>query len=235
MMCSLTATTSELRDQQKRSFSKQCMILQATLSYMREIAQHMLEFWTSQRPLIKVPHERLLTKLDFYGIRGAIKQWIKIFLTNRSQTVVCDGATSTPKQVLSGVPQGTVLGPLLFLLYINDLPDQLQNTTRLFADDCLVYSSGKTTNHIDSLQQDLHKLEDWQDRWQMSFNPSKCSILQISTKRKPPTKPITFCGQHLEEVKSHPYLGVQLDNNISWKEHIKNTTTKAGKVLGFLQ
>jgi hypothetical protein len=183
----------------------------------------------------KVPHERLLNKLKFYGVCGKINQWIRNFLTTRTQKVVCDGVASQPQRVLSGVPQGTVLGPLLFLLYINDLPDKLQNTTRLFADDCLVYSSGTTTEHIDSLQKDLKQLEHWQNTWQMSFNPSKCSILKISTKRNPPSKPITFCGEQLDETNSHPYLGVQLDSQMNWKEHMKNTTTKGSRVLGFLQ
>ena len=158
------------------------------------------------------------------------------FLITRTQKVVCNGVlASQPQRVLSGVPQGTVLGPLLFLLCINVLPDKLQKMPRLFADDCIVYSSGSTTDHISSLQKDLKQLEHWQNMWQMSFNPSKCSILKISTKRNPPSKPITFCGEQLDETNSHPYLGVQLDSQMNWKEHMKNTTTKASRVLGMLQ
>ncbi|XP_072021163.1 uncharacterized protein [Amphiura filiformis] len=71
--------------------------------------------------------------------------------------------------------------------------------------------------------------------WQMSFNPSKCSILQVSTKRDPPSKPIIFCGQKLDQVKSHPYLGAELESSMKWKEHIRKVTTKASRVLGFLQ
>ena len=86
----------------------------------------------------KVPHERLLSKLHTYGIRNSLLAWMRNFLTQRTQQVVCEGERSTPKKVLSGVPQGTVLGPLLFLLYINDLPSNLKSSVRLFADDCLV-------------------------------------------------------------------------------------------------
>ena len=86
----------------------------------------------------KVPHKRLLSKLNTYGIRHLLLAWIRNFLTQRTQQVVCDGEKSVPKKVISGVPQGTVLGPLLFLLYINDLPSGLSSSVRLFADDCLV-------------------------------------------------------------------------------------------------
>ena len=88
----------------------------------------------------KVPHIRLLHKLDYYGIRGGTLSWIKEFLSGRSQQVVLEGQKSSQKEVLSGVSQGTVLGPLLFLAFINDLPDVVKTSdARLFADDCLLY------------------------------------------------------------------------------------------------
>ena len=119
----------------------------------------------------KVPHQRLLSKLDYYGIRGPLHSWLSSFLTQRMQTVVCDGASSSPREVTSGVPQGTVLGPLFFFLYINDLPSKLQCTVRLFADYCLLYAIlVNPTSDAQLLQDDLHKLEEWQSLWQMQFN-----------------------------------------------------------------
>ena len=97
--------------------------------------------------------------------------------------MVCDGVTSTPVRVTSGVPQGTVLGPVLFLLYVNDLADELKSTVRLFADDALLYCFIKSDGDLDSLQSDLCKLEEWQDRWQMEFNPTKCEVMWITTKK----------------------------------------------------
>ena len=92
----------------------------------------------------KVPHKRRIHKLNYYGITGSIATWIETFLTGMTQHVVVNGATSSSTIVTSGVPQGTVLGPLLFLLYINDLPDNLSTSVRLFADDCILYTHIRT-------------------------------------------------------------------------------------------
>ena len=127
-----------------------------------------------------VPHQRLLHKLDHYGIRGTTLNWIQNFLTNRTQKVVVDGSSSESARVRSGVPQGTVLGPLLFLTYINYLPSTVSSQVRLFADDCLLYRPIKCRADQEQLQRDLSALLDWADRWGMCFNPSKCSVLRVS-------------------------------------------------------
>ena len=183
----------------------------------------------------KVPHKRLIIKLQYYGIRGPLLNWFESFLTNRSQTVVCDGKHSDPAQVTSGVPQGTVLGPLLFLLYVNDLPDNLKSSIRLFADDALLYGVISNENDGDQLQEDLKQLEAWQNTWQMSFNPSKCKTICTSTKRDPPQKKYVFCGVELEKVDSISYLGVILNDNLKWSKHVQSTTGKASKVLGMMK
>jgi hypothetical protein len=122
----------------------------------------------------KVPHQRLLRKLESYGIQGFLLTWLESFHTGRIQTVVCEGKAAESTPVTSGVPQGTVLGPLLFLTYINDLPDSLSSPIRLFDDDALPYGIITDQFGCDEKQDDLHKLEIWQGNWQMKFNPSKC-------------------------------------------------------------
>ncbi len=183
----------------------------------------------------KVPHERLLAKLEYYGIRGSILKWTRHFLTERSQKVVVNGVASKPRKVISGVPQGTVTGPLDFLIYINDLPANLKSTSRLFADDCVMYTTGKTAEDFDAMQKDLDNLEGWQDTWSMSFNPSKCSVMKYTNKKSPPDRNYTFCGEPLQEVESHPYLGVELDNKLRWNVQHQKTIAKANRVLGFLK
>ena len=108
-----------------------------------------------------VPHKRLLSKLQLYGITGPVHQWISAFLSGRKQCVVVDGSRSNEEDVLSGVPQGTVLGPLLFLLHINDLPSVVHpdSCSPLFADDCLLYRVINSVQDQLQLQQDLRNLE----------------------------------------------------------------------------
>jgi len=135
---------------------------------------------------------------------------------------VCEGKHPNPAQVTSGVPQGTVQAPLLFLLHINDLLNNLKSSIRLFVDDALLY--GIVSSNIDGnqLQEELKKLEVWQNKRQMSFNPAKCKTICLSTKKVPPSRKYVFCGVELEQVVSTSYLGVILNNNLKWSNHVSS-------------
>ena len=159
-----------------------------------------------------VPHRRLLGKLHNLGIRSNTLKWIESFLTNRHQQVVLEGTSSNRAKVSSGVPQGTVLGPLLFLAYINDLPSKVHSKIRLFADDCILYSKICTTEDSNRLQKDLDSLLNWEKDWQMSFNASKCFTMRVTHKKSPITINYMMGDTVLEEVKHHPYLGVASGN-----------------------
>ena len=135
----------------------------------------------------KVAHEKLLLKLHQYGIRGDTLKWIKDFLNNRKPAVVMNGINSEKIPVSSGVPQGSVLGPILFLAYINDLPEQVKSKVRLFADDTALYLAISSTTESEVLQTDLASLEQWEKMWDMQLNPSKCQDLQITKKATPST------------------------------------------------
>ena len=156
-------------------------------------------------------------------------------LTNRSQSVVCEGKCSNPAQVTSGMPQGTVLGPLLFILYVNDLHNNLKSSIRLFVDDALLDGIVSSDVDGDQLQEDLKKLEVWQSKWQMSFHPAKCKTICLFTNKVPPQRKYVFCGVELEQVVSISYLGVIHNNNLKWSNHVSSISGKANKVLGLIK
>ena len=183
-----------------------------------------------------VAHKRLLRKLEHYGVVGNTHRWITKWLTQRTQTVVVDGESSTAIKVGSGVPQGTVLGPLMFLLYINDIGDEVHDSKlRLFADDCLLYREIRTRNDEEGLQQDLDKLTNWAKKWQMSFNAKKCFQLKITNKKSPINTEYKMSGHVIERINHHPYLGVELAEKLSWGEHINIITQKANRSLNFIR
>ena len=185
----------------------------------------------------KVPHKRLLYKLDFYGIRGSTHKWIDSWLSERSQKVVLDGCASDPVPVLSGVPQGSVLGPVLFLIFINDRPDNIRSSVRLFADDCVLYRNVKSPLDCQILQDDLNSLAKWEMDWQMKFNVSKCHSMRVT--RLHSSRHIDFNytrhQQTLEQVQSAKYLGLTITDDLDWGQHISEITCKATKTLGFLR
>jgi hypothetical protein len=126
-----------------------------------------------------VPHRRLLGKLESYGIRGKTLNWIDSFLKERKQQVIVNGSKSGIDSVISGIPQGTVLGPVLFVIYINDLLEGTSSDGFMFADDTKIFR--KITSLADALmlQEDLQKLEEWSDIWLLKFNADKCHVLTL--------------------------------------------------------
>ena len=183
----------------------------------------------------KVGHKRLLKKLHNYGIRGNLLRWVLFFLLDRKQRVVVDGEHSEWVKMESGVPQGTVLGPIMFLAFINDLPDAVSSKVRLFADDCVMYRTVKDDNDCNTLQEDLNKLAEWEKKWLMSFNPSKCSTISITRKKKRITHDYSLHDQVLERTEDATYLGVQLNSQLTWTNHINRTCSKANRNLAFLK
>ena len=177
----------------------------------------------------KVPHRRLCQKLSHYGILN----WIKDFLCNRTQNVLLEGQHSVSCPVLSGVPQGTVLGPLLFLLYINDIPNSIFCTLQLYADDILLYTTIRSINDCKLLQLDLATLERWDCLWQMEFNLSKCEHLSITNKTSSISYDYQLCRQVIQKVSQVKYLGVNFDQHLTWKAHINNLCSRANSVKAF--
>lgn len=181
-----------------------------------------------------VSHPKLIHKLVSYGIRGPLLSWIANWLSNRTQTVRVDSAHSVPFTVTSGVPQGSCLGPLLFLLYINDIIDVLSDDCIgfLFADDLKIVSSRPKNSPISHLQTAIDSLSVWCNHWQMTINSSKTVILHPG--RTNPCLTYTYINSALTSCKSVRDLGVLLAHDLSFRDHIVHITTKATKCINFL-
>ena len=182
-----------------------------------------------------VPHQRLLLKLKHAGITGSLHKWVSNFLTKCLQQVVLEGASSSSVSVTSGVPQGTVLGPLFFILYLNDLPEGISSQVGLLADDCILYREVSSEEDKHKLQNDIDILCNWESRWQMRFNVARCYAMHITHKKLPFQSTYFMNNKSLETVESHTYLRVELNHKLNWIDHINSTTSKANKVLGLLR
>ena len=183
----------------------------------------------------KVCHSILTHKLYHYGIQGDANRWIKNELANRKQSVVGEGEQSQFVSVESGVPQGSVLGPCLYLYYINDLLAKLHSSVRLFADDTIAYLVMMSHEDSDRLQEDLVTLAEWKEQWRMKFHPSKCNKMTVTSKRDPIITDYDLHGHILANVPSAKYLGVTLTQDLKWDTHIQNIRMKANQTIGFLR
>ena len=182
-----------------------------------------------------MPHNRLLHKLDYYGIRGTYLEWIKQFLVGRTQQVVIENKLSDLTPVTSGIPQGSVLGPLLFLLFINDLPRSIDSVVKLYADDVLMYRSIKDPSDHQALQNDLNKLTHWSTIWQMPFNLTKCEYLIVTNKSSPLMYHYKLNDYEIQRVQSAKYLGLTISGNLSWSTHISGIIGRANSALSFFR
>ena len=221
----------------KRSCESQLLLtvhdLALGLNKRSQIDAVLLDF---SKAFDKVPHQRLIKKLENYGIRGKTLEWTKAFLLSRKQQVLLEGATSGSIAVSSGVPQGTVLGPLLFNLFINDLPNIVSSQVRLFADDCLIYREISSVEDSNALQEDLNCLQDWESTWMMSFNPDKCESIRITNKTSRVIEnTYKIHNTNIKAIDNAKYLGVTINSKLNWSNHINNITKKAHGTRAFLQ
>ena len=150
-----------------------------------------------------------------YGICSKTLEWIIDFLSNRTQKVLVGGKISDLVNVMSGIPQGTVLGPLLFICYINDLPNTIKSKIRIYADDTLVYSCINTIDDCILLQRDLVELEKWAKVWKIEFNPLKCELLTITNQRSPLKFTDHINDVPIKEADFVKYLGVVIDSKLT--------------------
>ena len=179
-----------------------------------------------------VPHNRLLLKLKANGVRGKVLNWIGSFLSDRRQRVQLRNGTSRWEKVKSGVPQGSILGPLLFLYYVNDMPSYVSNTAKMFADDTKLYSEVKDQQDCASLQDDLNALSFWSRKWLLGFNETKCVVLKI---RDCLNYVYTLNGHVLDTVDEQKDLGVYITSDLKPSTHINKIIKKANQRVGLIK
>ena len=175
----------------------------------------------------RVPKMRLLHKLEHFGIRGTLLAWIDAFLTDREFFVRVGDARSSVRTVLSGVPQGSVLGPALFLIYISDLAAILKSKFSFYADDLKIFADAMEGSH--TLQEDLDAVSGWSEEWLLPLNTEKCSVLHLGTSNL--RHRYRLNGVTVKSVDVQNDLGVLITSNLSWSEHILHVTKRANKLM----
>ena len=179
----------------------------------------------------------LLSKLNANGIRGKLLRWIMDYLTNREQRVTVDGSYSNWEKTEAGVPQGSVLGPLLFLIFINDLTEGLKSNVKLFADDTMLYVSVENAIAAASiLNNDLKLIEQWSKKWLVTFNASKTETVLFTLKQKTINHPPLYLNNEIiKEAENHTHLGLTLNCKGKWDQHISNIIAKANYSLNAMR
>ena len=191
-----------------------------------------------QKAFDTVSHKILLEKLQHYGVRGVANNWLKSYLCQRQQSVKIDNSDSTNLKILYGVPQGSVLGPLLFLIYINDLHNAIKfSDTHHFADDTNLLYTNKSLKKVNKhINHDLNHLCHWLRANEISLNTKKTEIIIFRSKNKNITKKLNFrlSGQKIILSKSIKYLGINLDEHLTWSNHINILASKLSRANGIL-
>ena len=187
-----------------------------------------------QKAFDKVPHDELLLKLNKkFGLEDLVINWLKSFLKGRRQRVRVGKTLSSWKEVQSGVPQGSVLAPLLFILYVSDMQETLKDVNVLkFADDTKIYMAVTKQEDIDLIQSNLNKLSDWFLTWKMPINIKKSGIIHFGSQNSSQQYEL-YCSK-LELFQRERDLGVIMDNKLSYKHHIQLTVSKAWKLYGWM-
>ena len=227
-------------------FREKCSTTHALISITESIRQSIDKnefgcgiFIDLKKAFDAVNHAILLAKLNHYGIRGVVHDWFKSYLSQREQFVNVNGHNSLSLPVTCGVPQGSILGPLLFLLYVNDLPNTSSLLTfHLFADDTNLYFSSKNLSHLEAnLNHELKSVAEWMKCNRLArLNISKTNFILFHSSKLKPSQSlrIKIDGTLIKQVDSTKYLGKTFDSNLTWKSHINELCLKLSKTVGIL-
>ena len=224
---------SELVDQQWVHFLQ----LPLTGSHFRK--EICAVFYDYRKAFDSIPHRPLLSKLKSLDVNSYVLRWIADYLNSRTQCVIVEGDRYSTAKVLSGVPQGSILGPLLFLIYINEInlvSLSPESSRVVYADDVCIYRPISSCRDLRYVQDDLEAVEAWSIENFLNLNPLKCKYMLISRKRTPsiPDEPLILTDLPLQKVDAFKYLGVLLSQELSWSPHVQVICSKAKELLGLL-
>ena len=233
-------TDNDLINEAQHGFRNKRSCLTNMLCYLDDLVNavdsgHSIDvnYLDCEKAFDRVPHERLLVKLRAAGIDGKVLIWIRSFLTDRCHQVCIRGKHSDWLPVLSGVPQGSVLGPVLFLVYVNDITNNLESTASLFADDAKIYRTLQTVDDTEALQRDMERLREWSDEWLLTFNTDKCKTMHIGRSNQQAHYQLN--GSRLEKSTQEKDLGIIVTNDLKSSAHVTTVAAKANSRLGIIK
>ena len=183
----------------------------------------------------KVPHRRLIYKMRRYGITGNVLRWVENFLQDRVQKVNVNGVYSKERKVTSGVPQGSVLGALLFVIYINDMPENITSEIYLFADDTKFFRAINSLQDCWSMQKDLNLLELWSKKWLLKFHPDKCVVLRLRLNHQIEEYTYRLGNNKVKYVNEVKDLGIIVDQELTFRNHMNTKINKANSIMGTIR
>ena len=192
-----------------------------------------VQYLDIEKAFDRVPHHRLLLKLEAVGVRGPLLDWIGNFLENRQHRVTLRGSSSTWKDVHSRVPQGSVLGPLLFVVYINDLVGDLESRASLFADDAKIYRAVRTQEDLEAMKRDMRRIEEWSEKWLLTFNANKCKTMHIGYGNNQCNYELN--NRILDKTEAEKDLGILISSSLKPSNHVAAVAARANSRLGIIK
>ena len=234
------ATENAIIKIQQHGFMKKKSTLTNLLEYLNVLTKAKdlgipvdINYLDCKKAFDTVPHRRLIKKLGDLGVQGNILRWISGFLSDRKQRVSIRGSMSDWLPVDSGVPQGSVLGPILFLFYINDLVDGLECPILLFADDAKIFKELKTPEDINALARDMERIQQWSRKWLLEFNEEKCKTMHIGSKN--PKSDYFLNDKVLAKTEVEKDLGVLVLCDLKPSKHVATVAAKANRIVGLIR
>ena len=224
----------------QHGFVEKKSCLSNLLSFLEEVTNYVdqghpvdILYLDFSKAFDSVPHQRLLSKIRAHGIGNVLVDWIEDWLSGRKQRVVINGCKSGWNDVTSGVPQGSILGPLLFIIFINDIDCKIISALSKFADDTKVFRTVGNVERAFTLQEDLHSLYKWSTDWQLLFNKDKCKCLHVGNNN--PQYDYFIGNERIETTLVEKDLGVQISKSLKPEEHIAFIVKKANNLLGCIK